>query len=183
MKKTLSVLCIALLVSSVAVLAKPKRTLENKQAGIDQMADNAVKSLFQASPPTEKLFDEAMGYAVFHNTKVGIGFTGGGGVGVAVDKRTDERTYMKMGTAGIGFSLGAQIYDVVFLFQDEAAFQHFLESGWEGETQANLAAGTMGANASTSFIRGKAVYQLTQSGVMASADIAGSKYWISKRLN
>jgi lipid-binding SYLF domain-containing protein len=186
MKKTLSVLCVVLLVASVAGFAhaKPeKRTVENKQAGIDQMAEKVLKTLFQASPPTEQQFDEAMGYAVFHNTKVAMGFTGGGGIGVAVDKRTGERTYMKMGTAGIGFSLGAQIYDVIFLFKDEGAFQHFLESGWEGETQANLAAGTMGANASASFIRGKAVYQLTKSGVMASADVAGSKYWVSKRLN
>jgi hypothetical protein len=41
----------------------------------------------------------------------------------------------------------------------------------------------MGANAATSFIRGKRVYQLTDSGVMASADVTGSKYWVSKRLN
>ena len=185
MKRTLSALCIVLLVASAAGFAheKHKRTREDKQAGIDQMAENTLKRLFQASAAIEPQFDAAMGYAVFHNTKVAMGITGGGGVGVAVNKETGERTYMKMGTAGIGFSLGAQIYDVIFLFQDPGALQHFIQSGWEGETQANLAAGTMGANASTSFVRGKRVYQLTDSGVMASADVTGSKYWVSKRLN
>ncbi len=185
MKRTLSALCMVLLVASAAGFAheRQKRTLEDKQGGIDQMAENTLKRLFQASAAIEPRFEEAMGYAVFHNTKVAMGITGGGGVGVAVNKETGERTYMKMGTAGIGFSLGAQIYDVIFLFQDEGALRHFIQSGWEGGTQANLAAGTAGANASSSFIKGRRVYQLTNSGVMVSADVAGSKYWVSKRLN
>ncbi len=186
MKRTLSALCIVLLVASAAGFAhekQHKRTREDKQAGIDQMAENTLKRLFQASAAIEPQFEAAMGYAVFHNTKVAMLFTGGGGVGVAVNKETGERTYMKMGTAGIGFSLGAQIYDVIFLFRDEGALQHFIESGWEGETPAHLAAGTLGANAATSFIKGKRVYQLTNSGVMASADVTGPKYWVSKKLN
>jgi lipid-binding SYLF domain-containing protein len=185
MKRTLSALCIVLLFASAAGFAAEnhKRTLEDKQAGIDQMAENTLKRLFQASAAIEPQFEAAMGYAVFHNTKVAMGITGGGGIGVAVNKQTGERTYMKMGTAGIGFSLGAQIYQVIFLFHDEAALDHFIESGWEGETQANLAAGTSGANAAAAFIKGKRVYQLTDSGVMASADIAGAKYWASKKLN
>ena len=42
MKRTLSALCIVLLVASAAGFAheKHKRTLEDKQAGIDQMAEN-----------------------------------------------------------------------------------------------------------------------------------------------
>ena len=185
MKRTLSALCIVLLFASVAGFAHEnhKRTLEEQQAGIDQMAEETLQRLFQASAVTEQQFDEAIGYAVFHNTKVAMLFTGGGGVGVAVNKETGERTYMKMGTAGIGLSLGAQVYDVIFLFQDKGALQHFVRSGWESETQASLVAGTMGANAASSFLRGKRIYQLTASGVMASADISGSKYWVSKKLN
>ena len=156
---------------------------ESKRQKIDAVADETLETLFEHSDKARELFDKSHGWAVFDNLKLAFFFSGGGGAGVAVERASGQRIYMKMGTAGIGFSLGAQIYDVVFLFEDEGAFQHFLEVGWEGETQANLAAGTMGANASTSFIKGKAVYQLTQSGVMASADIAGSKYWVSKRLN
>jgi lipid-binding SYLF domain-containing protein len=186
MKRTLSVLCIILLVASVAGFAHEKdhkRTVEDKQIGIDQMAEETLKRLYLASAPTEQELEDAVGYAVFHNTKVGMLVTGGGGIGVVVNKNTGERTYMKMGTAGIGFSLGAQIYQVIFVFHNEDTLKHFIDSGWEGETQANLAAGTMGANAAAAFIKGKKIYQLTDSGVMASADIAGTKYWVSKKLN
>jgi len=185
MKRTLSALCIVLLFASVAGFAgeNNKRTLEDKQAGIDQMAENTLKRLFEASEATEQQFEEAMGYAVFRNTKVAFLFTGGGGIGVAVNKKTGEHTYMKMGTAGIGLALGAQVYDIIILFQDENALEHFVRSGWEGETQASLAAGTRGANAASAFIGGKRIYQLTSAGVIASLDIAGSKYWVSKKLN
>jgi hypothetical protein len=35
----------------------------------------------------------------------------------------------------------------------------------------------------TDFVNGLAVYQLTESGLMANADIAGTKYWQNKKLN
>jgi hypothetical protein len=34
------------------------------------------------------LYEESVGYAVFDNTKVAFGVSGGGGSGVAVDKAT-----------------------------------------------------------------------------------------------
>ena len=55
--------------------------------------------------------------------------------------------------------------------------------GWKAETGANAAAGTAGANVGTQFIDGIAVYQITESGLMASADISGTKYWKHKKLN
>ena len=39
----------------------------------------------------------------------GIGVTGGGGVGVAVNKSSGVRTYMKMGTVGVGFGTGRHV--------------------------------------------------------------------------
>jgi lipid-binding SYLF domain-containing protein len=90
---------------------------------------------------------------------------------------------MKMGTAGIGVGIGAHAYQVVFLFEDEPTFRQFVDKGWEAETQANAAAGTAGANVASSFTQGLAFYQITEAGLIASADIAGTKYWKSKKLN
>ena len=42
---------------------------------------------------------------------------------------------------------------------------------------------TAGANAKTTFSNGVAVFQLTEKGLMASVDIAGTKYWKSDKLN
>lgn len=189
MKRALSVACAVVLVASSAAFSgedkgKEKRAkAQVRRARINGMARETLDRLFGESPDARKLFDQAFGYAVFDNTKVAFAFTGGGGTGVAVEKGSGERTYMKMGTVGIGLGLGAQVYQVVFLFQDEPTFRQFVDKGWEAETQANAAAGTAGANAEASFTKGLAVYQLTQAGLLASADVAGTKYWKNKKLN
>ena len=73
-------------------------------------------------------------------------------------------------------------YDLM-LFESEERLNNFIEKGWKAETGANAAAGTAGANVGTAFIDGIAVYQITESGLMASADISGTKYSKHKKLN
>ena len=146
-------------------------------------AKDALSRLFEESPGAKTLYGEAYGYAVFTNFKVSLGFTGGGGRGVAVDKASGKRTYMNMGTGGLNVGLGAQKYQVVFLFQTRQVFESFVEKGWQAETGANAVAGTAGANAGAAFRNGLAVYQLTQGGLMLQADISGTKYWKDSDLN
>lgn len=94
-----------------------------------------------------------------------------------------QRTYMNMGAAGVGASIGAHKYQVVFLFENEKRFDAFVESGWTAEAAANAVAGKAGANAEIAFVDGMAVYQLTESGLMLNADISGTKYWRDEDLN
>ncbi|MFQ5766883.1 MAG: YSC84-related protein, partial [Acidobacteriota bacterium] len=90
---------------------------------------------------------------------------------------------MKMGTGGVAFGIGAQRYQVVFLFQDETTFKEFAESGWAGEASANAVAGKAGANAEATFRDGLAYFQLTKGGLMLSADLSGTRYWKNRKLN
>ena len=89
---------------------------------------------------------------------------------------------MKMGTAGIGFGIGGQKYQVVFLFQDSKTFTKFVEKGWKADASARRLP-EPGAEATSGFVNGIAVYQITDKGLMTSADIAGTKYWKNKKLN
>lgn len=94
-----------------------------------------------------------------------------------------KRTYMNMGAAGVGASIGAHKYQVVFLFENKERFDSFIDSGWTAEASANAVAGKSGLNAEIAFVDGMAVYQLTESGLMLNADIAGTKYWRDEDLN
>jgi lipid-binding SYLF domain-containing protein len=156
---------------------------EGKRQKIDAMAKESLDTLFAEAEKSKALFDQAYGYAVFDNLKISLGVTGGGGVGVAVNKSSGARTYMKMGTGGLNLGLGGQKYQVVFLFQDAKTFNSFVEKGWKAEGSANAVAGTAGANAGANFTNGMAVYQLTEGGLMLQADISGTKYWKNKKLN
>jgi lipid-binding SYLF domain-containing protein len=102
---------------------------------------------------------------------------------VAKVKETGDKTYMKMGTAGIGFGLGANKYQVIFLFQDSTTYDNFVNKGWQADAGATASAGTSAAEAKTNFVNGLAIYQMTEKGLMAHADIAGTKYWKNNKLN
>jgi lipid-binding SYLF domain-containing protein len=156
---------------------------ESKRMKIDETAKEALDVLLAKSPKAEMLLHHAYGWAVFDNLKLALGFSGGGGNGVAVVKDTGERTYMQMGTAGIGLGLGANSYQVVFLFQDEQTFRTFVDNGWQADATASAVAGEAGAEAKTNFTNGLAIFQLTDKGLMLHADLAGTKYWKNKKLN
>ena len=156
---------------------------ESKRAKINATAKEALDEVLAKSKNAGSLHAKAYGWAVFDNLKIAFGWSGGGGNGVAVNKGSGARTYMKMGTVGVGFGLGAQKYQVVFLFQDEKTFRNFVDKGWQADATAQAAAGTAGAGAQTGFVNGIAIYQLSDAGLMASADIAGTKYWKNKKLN
>jgi lipid-binding SYLF domain-containing protein len=156
---------------------------EAKRMKIDETAKEALDGLFSENAKAEMLFEKSFGWAVFDNLKLAFGFSGGGGNGVAVEKESGDRTYMKMGTAGVGLGLGANKYQVVFLFQDERTFDNFVHSGWQADATASAVAGQSGAEAKTDFVNGLAIYQITDTGLMAHADIAGTKYWKNKKLN
>ena len=160
---------------------KSDAKLAEKRANIDKMAADTLARLRGKSSAAATLLDRAKAHAVFDNTKVAIGVSGGGGRGVAV--QGDSRTYMRMGTAGVGVGLGAQSYQVVFAFESEEAFRNFVENGWEADAGASAAAGTEGVNAEATFRNGIAFWKITEAGLMAHADIAGTKYWKNDKLN
>ncbi len=174
---------LVLVLFSVSALAAEKSDKKaKKRAEIDTMASKALETVLSESPDAKKLYGNAAGYAAFENVKVAIGVSGGGGSGVAVAK-SGKRVYMKMGTAGIGLGLGGQKYHVVFLFENEKALKSFVDKGWQADTSAQAAAADKGANAGATFKNGVALYQLTDKGVMASADTSGTKYWKNDDLN
>ena len=156
---------------------------ESKRMKIDETAQDALNTLFASHPKAEQLFEMSYGWAVFDNLKLAFGFSGGGGNGVAKARVSGEKTYMQMGTAGIGIGLGVNKYQVVFLFQDSMTFKNFVDEGWQAEATASAVAGETGAEAKTDFSNGMAIYQITDTGLMAFADIAGTKYWKNKKLN
>jgi lipid-binding SYLF domain-containing protein len=154
-----------------------------KRAEIDEVAEETLKRLLKESERAKELYEQAFGWAVFDNTKVAFGVSGGGGRGVAVKKDSGERVYMKMGTAGVGLGLGVNKYQVIFFFQDESVARNFIEKGWQADAGATASAGKESAEGKTNFVNGLAIYQLTEKGLMLNADIAGTKYKQDDKLN
>ena len=172
--------------ASPAAAPKDKWTemrLDSKRKVVDAMAGETLERLTIREPKAKELFEKAYGYAVFDNFKFGIGLSGAGGTGVAVERKSGKRIYMKMGSAGIGLTLGGQKYRVIFLMQDSETFDRFVTKGWYADASARAAAGREGGASGTSFVNGLAIFQLNASGLMASLDISSTWYTKDDELN
>jgi lipid-binding SYLF domain-containing protein len=150
---------------------------------VDANAEQALKQLFAENDGAKKLYDKAAGYAVFSGTKAGFFVSGAGGLGVAVDKKTGHRTYMKMGSAGVGLSFGARRYDLIILFENQEHLANFLKGGWDSSATAEATAGTESKGVGSSFFDGVAIFRLTNRGLMANADVSGTRFWVADDLN
>jgi len=178
--------------SAAPVAASPAATprdqwaemrLDAKRKVTDAMAGETLERLTILRPKAKELFETSYGYAVFENFKFGIGLSGAGGNGVAVDRKSGKRIYMKMGSAGIGLTLGGQKYRVIFLMQDSETFDRFVTKGWYADASARAAAGKEGGASGTAFVNGLAIFQLNDSGLMASLDISSTWYSKDDELN
>ncbi len=158
-------------------------TASEKRAEVDAFAQETLERLFRESSKAEELFQRSVGYAVFDATKVSLLITGGGGTGVAVDRGTSQRIYMHMGTGGLNLGLGGQVLRLVLLFGDHQTLDRFVSGGWDATAAAAAVAGRHAKNAETSFTNGVAVFQLNDAGLMLAAELTGTKFWQSRKLN
>ncbi len=172
-------------VDSTVNLATKEATPEETRAKLDAMATETLDRLLAEEPEAQALFDASEGHAVFDTRKVTlVGFTGGAGRGVAISPAGD-RTYMNMGTAGVGFAFGLGGFEtqVVMLFEDAARFQSFVRNGYDATAEAGTMFGEEKSGADIRFVDGRAVFVLTKKGWRVSATIAGTKYWADASLN
>jgi lipid-binding SYLF domain-containing protein len=178
-------LVLALLLSSSA-LAADKAEQQRKE--IQKMEKDVVTRLYSVQPSAKRAIEGAAGYAVFSNFGMKILFAGGGsGKGVAVDRKSGQRTYMKMGEIQAGAGIGVKKFQVVFVFETADNLNAFVNQGWEfgGQTTAAATSGDKGAalQGALSVSPGVWMYQLTDKGLALEATVKGTKYWKDADLN
>ncbi len=164
------------------VLAQGDAKVQERREEIDSNAQATLDELLKTQAGVRDLHARAAGYAVFTVTKGGFIVSGGGGNGVAVNKASGQRTYMRMGTGGVGLGIGGQRYGLVILFETADRLDKFLAGGWDSSATAEAVAGQEGVAVRSSFIDGVAIYQISEKGLMAHADVSGTKFWVNDEL-
>lgn len=182
-----ALLCLLALPSlAIADDAKDK---EKERTQIRQMSQQTLARLYKAQPSAKASVEKAFGYAVFSNTGVKILFGGSGrGEGVAINNQSKAETFMKMLEVQAGLGFGVKKFRVIFVFDNQKAFDGFVNSGWEFGGQTSAAAktspdkgGAMQGAASVSD--GVWVYQLTDKGLALELTGKGTKYSKDDDLN
>jgi lipid-binding SYLF domain-containing protein len=164
---------------------RDEATPEATRAKLDAMAKQTLARLFAEQPASRELFDRSAGYAVFDTREASFYVVAGYGRGVAVNRQSRSRTYMKMATAGAGMSFGIGGFDsqLVILFEDGAEFANFIARGVDASAQVGTMTGETQDQLALRFNEGKAVFVLTKKGWKIAAKLTGSRYWPDNELN
>lgn len=184
----LPVFAVFVTVSLFGCLSPRGATLEEKRAEIQSMYNDTLTQLYRHRPAAEEIIRKAAGHAVFSNVNAQyFVLGGGGGYGIAVNSSSGENTYMKMAQIDLGLGLGVQDIRVIFVFHSPRALNNFVHHGWEFGAQADAAAKARGKGAAAtgeiSIDAETSMYTLSESGLMAKVNLAGTKYWADKNLN
>ena len=182
-----ALVCLLAIVSLAAV--GDEKDKEKEKTEIRQMCQETLGRLYKAEPSAKTAVQKAFGYAVFSNTGVKILFGGSGnGKGLAINNQTKAETFMKMFEVQAGLGFGVKKFRVVFVFENQKAFDGFVNSGWEFGGQTSAAAktspekgGSMAGAATVS--EGVWMYQLTDKGLALELTGKGTKYSKDDDLN
>jgi lipid-binding SYLF domain-containing protein len=175
----------ALLASS---LSSAKDSPDQKREKTRKMAAQTLQDLYKLQPSSQTAIEKSAGYAVFNNMGTNLLLLSTArGAGIAVNSKTKQETFMKMISLGGGLGLGVKGYRVIFVFENDNALLHFLDSGWSGSAQADAAAkaGEKGGaySGAMEVAPGVLVYQITKNGLAVQLTLQGTKYSKDDDLN
>ena len=177
--------------TSYAQLSNPfaaEKTIAQQRQEILKKSEDTLKALYQAQPKSKELIEKSVGYATFSNFGMKILIAGGGtGSGVVINRSGAKPVYMNMAEVQAGLGFGIKSFQNIFVFQNNAAMNDFINSGWTFGGQVTAAAkyennGDAYQDA-TVVAPGVLMYQLTDSGLAAEITGKGTKYYKNTDLN
>ena len=143
-KIVLITLATLLLFSGCAKLSLSE--VKSAQEKIDLMAERTIKALIKENPSIKDELSKAKGYAVINWKVTKIPVVGaGGGNGVIVDLRNNERTYINVSRFDIGGGWGVRSYKNLVITQDEKLLDEAKDGDVKFEAGAEVSAGTVAA--------------------------------------
>lgn len=147
-----------------------------EQTKLDQNVADTIQLFKNSDSNMEKLFQSAVGYAVFPEIgKTGIGIGGAEGRGQLFENgQLTGKTKMKQLT--LGPQLGGQKYAEVIFFETDEALNAFKENRWTMSAEASAVAAAEGVSAVAKYRQGVLVFTAAKTGLMLEASIGRQKF-------
>jgi len=176
-----AVMLAALLVASCSSTHR-STSVEEKRDLLAEIEQKTLAELIEKRPETQAEMDRSVGHAVFSNRLAKIPIVGAGeGIGVVFDKKTGERTYLKVQRLDVGGGLGVREYRMVVVFFDEEPMQKLAGGKLELTAGVEAGAGKSDVGLGSEGISGKqkeklVLYQLSDTGVSATITVRLIRY-------
>ncbi len=135
-----------------------------------------IEKVKARDPGMEKIFADAVGYAVFPTVGKGaIGIGGARGKGW-VYERGQIIGKSTLTQVSIGLQLGGQAYSEIVFFQTRQALDNFRLGHLRLDAQASAVALTARASADLAYRNGVAIVTMAKGGLMYEASVGGQKF-------
>ena len=190
MKKFFSLLIsltiICLFLTSTVTFAKMSK--EETRAKLDKMSVEVLEKMYAKYPDSKSAVEKSYAYCTISASGVKWGFFGDDhGRGLAYNKETGKKIYMKMKEVSLGVNFGAKDYDLLFVIQNQTAWERFISGNikFGSEVSAQASDGVSGdtfANA-TIIANGVWVYQLDKKGLAVELSLKGARISPFRTLN
>lgn len=167
------VLFFCLLTSALQAGLNPFR--KHRRSG-EENAQLLIKKVKESGENYQKLFENAIGWAVFPSIgKAGIGIGGAAGNGRVYYKNKFIGT-STMTQISVGFQLGGQVYGEIIFFQDDNTLNKFKNGKFELGANVSAVVLKAGAAETIGFKDGTVVLVIPREGLMYEATISGQKF-------
>lgn len=153
----------------------PMKESRDPDTGASKKTMIALKA-FRAVPELEAFFEQANGFALFHNVaKGGIGIGGASGKG-EVFQSGQVLGSASLKQISLGFQFGGQAFREIIFFKEKQDTDRFTEGHFEFGAQASAVLIKQGVSVETAYSNGVAVFTMAKGGLMYEASIGGQKF-------
>ena len=155
---------------------------------LDKMSVEVLDKMYAKYPDSRSAVRNSYAYCTISSSSVNWGFLGSDrGRGLAYNQQTGKKIYVKMSEVSVGLNFGAKEYDLLFIIQNQTAWERFTSGNikFGSEVSAQATDGVSGdtfANA-TIIANGVWVYQLDKKGLAVEMSFKGAQIKPYKNLN
>jgi lipid-binding SYLF domain-containing protein len=144
---------------------------ETKRNELDAMAAKAIAGLVDKDASIQAEIDDSLGYAVANMKLTKVPIVGaGGGEGVFVHNKTNQRSYFTVSRFDIGGGWGARSYKVLMVIDSQEILDRLENGTWEFQAGVEASAGTAAAEGSSGALNeGFQLHVLSDGGASATA--------------
>ena len=171
-------------ISNAAFAETPDET----RAKLNKMSTEVLERMYKNFPQVKGYVENAYAYVTISSSSVKLGFWGTDrGRGIAVNNVTGKKVYVKMSEVTVGLNIGAKEYDLLFIVDNEDA--------WNKLIYGNVKFGTEATATASDSVNGKTytdativsdgvwVYQVNKKGLAVELTIKGGRISPYRTLN
>jgi len=164
------------ILSLCLLLTIPMSNLWAWDANAELKANETLAHFKNKDKSLKNFFEQAYGYAVFPTIgKAGFIVGGAHGDGIVYKQGAVTGT-TQMTQVSVGWQAGAEAYSEIIFFQNEKAYEHFIQGNYQLGAQASAVAAKSGVAAQTKYSNGIAIFTDYKGGLMAAASVGGQKF-------